>query len=490
MNLARTLIRAFEARNGSHSIFYSSKATPLSNHRSVRPSKASMSELYRRISPIQDSKISVLPILDQWVEEGRSVDQTRLRKIIKDLGLRCKRYRHALEISIWMSIKYSNLTSDDIAIRLDFIAKSLGVEQVEKYFSKVPQQLKDLQVYGALLNCYATVDCVEKSEAVSRKMTDLGFAKRTLEYNAMLRLYYKTGNVEKFNALLQEMEENGVVHNEDTLTLLLHAYAAGANIEGIDKVVRMMESGSIVCTNWVSRYLKAATGYRQAGLLDKSVEMLKKAEEQIATKGAMYNLMIVYATIGRKDEVLRIWSLCKKKYCVDKIGYASMVTSLVKIGDFDMAEKTFDELDSLDQTYSIEILNSIIRAYCKNGLFDKAEALIDRARSKGVQPDDATRYCFVMGYFEFNQPEKAVEMMKGAIVLTEPFRRHHTKYFAACLNYLKGLGDIEEAEEFIKLMSDKKIIALDIEEKLLNAIRAKESDQIGTMLQLMLLEEK
>lgn len=54
-------------------------------------------DLYRRLSPVGDPNISIVPILDQWVSEGRPVQIVELRLIIKELRV-YKRYKHALEV--------------------------------------------------------------------------------------------------------------------------------------------------------------------------------------------------------------------------------------------------------------------------------------------------------------------------------------------------------------------------------------------------------
>lgn len=54
--------------------------------------------LYRRLSPMGDWSESMVPILNQWVQEGRDVNKPALQLIIKQLR-RYKRYKHALEVS-------------------------------------------------------------------------------------------------------------------------------------------------------------------------------------------------------------------------------------------------------------------------------------------------------------------------------------------------------------------------------------------------------
>ncbi|XP_065881031.1 pentatricopeptide repeat-containing protein At2g20710, mitochondrial-like isoform X2 [Euphorbia lathyris] len=460
--------------------------------RFAEPREGPTAELYRRISPVGDWNISIVPILNQWVEEGRSVDAEGLKDIIRELRY-YKRYNHALEISMWMSDKrYFELSSLDAAVRLELISKAQGIEQnAEKYFNDLSVKRKGLHVYSALLKCYATEKCVEKAEAVMQKMRDLGYDKNARDYNFMLNLYYKTGNMEKMESLLQEMEENGIVHDKFTLAILFSAYAAIMDIEKMDKIVRIVESEPNAVFDWTN-YNAAAVGYKKAGLFDKAFEMLKKAEARLPSKPdftAYHSLLTQYATIGRKDEVVRVWSLYKR-YKVYNPGYKRVLKSLVMLGDIEMAEGIFDEWESQDLSYDMNVPNVMIGAYSKKGLIEKAEALVDRAISKGGKPNGWTWYCLATGYLENDQPRKGVEMMKRAIVLCVPYRKPSIEPLAACLEHLKGLGDIEEAEEFIKLLMDESIISLDIQEKLLNAVKAEKSVQTGALLELMKAEKK
>lgn len=176
--------------------------------------------------------------------------------------------------------RYFELSTSDVAIRLELISKAKGIDEAERYFNNLSQYRKGLAVYRALLNCYASAQCVDKAEVVIQKMRDLGYVKSLTEYNSILNLYCKTRNIEKLDALLNEMEENGIARNKFTLSIQLSAYASAKNIEGMDKKVNLMESDPNEVPDWIT-YSTAATGYRKAGLFDKALEMLKKAEAQL-----------------------------------------------------------------------------------------------------------------------------------------------------------------------------------------------------------------
>ena len=61
-------------------------------------SSLSRHSLYRRISPLGDPNVSLVPILDEWVQQGNPVTQTELQLIIRELRV-CRRFKQALQVS-------------------------------------------------------------------------------------------------------------------------------------------------------------------------------------------------------------------------------------------------------------------------------------------------------------------------------------------------------------------------------------------------------
>ncbi|KAL3502725.1 hypothetical protein ACH5RR_037174 [Cinchona calisaya] len=54
--------------------------------------------LLKRILPAGDPQVSIVPILDQWVQEGRPLHPPELKTILKILR-GSKRYSHALQMT-------------------------------------------------------------------------------------------------------------------------------------------------------------------------------------------------------------------------------------------------------------------------------------------------------------------------------------------------------------------------------------------------------
>ncbi|KAL9373852.1 hypothetical protein Peur_033472 [Populus x canadensis] len=454
--------------------------------RTKKPWTDAMNVLYNRISSLADQRITISLFLNQWVLEGQPVNKNQLREFIKELRFH-KRYANALEISTWMTDSgYFELASQDVAVQLDLISKVHGIEQAQKLFNNTPQHLKVLKVYSALLNCYAKAKLVEKAESVVQEMKSLGFANTLLVYNVILNFYYQTGNPEKINSLMQEMEQNGTGCDKFAHSIQLSAYASVSDIVGIEKTLAKMESDPNVFLDWTS-YTAAAKGYIKVGLVDNALEMLEKSERLVTGKrrGTAYDSLItLYAATGKTNEVLRIWELYKKNEKVYKEAYISIITSLLKLDDFENAEKIFEEWEFQNHScYDIHIPNFLIDAYSRKGLVEKAETLIDRAISKGGEPNAKTWYHLATGYLQNGQTLKAVEAMKKAVVVSGRMWKPSNEVLANCLGYLKVEGDLGKLKNFMDLLRDNDIISLDIQERLLNHIKnaKSSSDVLGAL---------
>ncbi|KAL9994375.1 putative tetratricopeptide-like helical domain superfamily [Helianthus debilis subsp. tardiflorus] len=449
MALARSYKQSSNYLSISRALFYSTETSTIK--------KKQPDNLYSRISPVGDPNVSVIPILEQWEKEGKSVVFSQIITIIKSLR-KFNRYTHALQLSEWMANRKGGLTAPGVAVHLDLVSKAQGVEQAEKYFNSVPDDLKTLQVYGALLNCYAATKSVEKAEATAEKMKQMG-TMTTLGYNSMLNLYKKNGDYEKLDKIYLEMLETGVSCDKPTYYIRLSAYALASDIEKMEKVLETMENNSSLGIDW-NAYVIASGGYIKSGLPDKALKMLKKSENYIQgnSKGAAWESLIGrYASIGKKDDVYRIWNLYKTSWSkVYNRGYSSMIDALVRLDDIVGVEKLLAEWESQKLSFDFRIPNMLIKAYCTKGLLVKAEAYVDRLVDMGKQPPASTWVLFVTAYTKDNEMEKAAEMLKKCVA-AEDMRgcKLDLDVFTACVEYLEENGDLETVEEIEKVFEGR-----------------------------------
>lgn len=377
--------------------------------------------------------------------------------------------------------RFLDLLPGDVAVRLDLISKVHGLEQAEKYFSNIPITLIGVHVYGALLNCFAHAKNVEKTEVVLQKMRELGFAKTALPYNVMLKLYSDMGNHEKLDSLVQEMEEKGITCDKFTYNIRLNAYAYASDLDGMEKLLMKMEADPMVTMDWHA-YVVVANGYLKAGAIETAASMLKKSEQLARGKERRFAyevLLTLYASIGNKKEVYRVWELYKTSGRIYNMSYLSMISSLVKLDDLDGAEKIWEEWESVKEYYDSRVPNLLISAYCKKGLLGNAESIVNKLMESGVEPSAGIWQHLAAGYHEHGQGEKALERMKKAIAASHQGWKANLATVAACLEYLKGKGSIEAAEEFIELVKEDGCIPTELSDKFKKEIRSAKLESDG-----------
>ncbi|KAL0559978.1 hypothetical protein IC582_000364 [Cucumis melo] len=427
-------------------LFYSTKSLP--------SSRSTEDTLFRRVFRAGDPRISIVRVLDQWIEEGRKVNQSDIQALIKQLR-KFGRFNHALQLCEWIhNERNKNPSPGDIAVQLHLISKARGLEQAEKYFSSIRESSRDHKVYGALLNCYVENKNLEKAEAIMQKMREVGFMKTPLSYNVMLSLYADLGKQEKFDELIKEMEEMGIGHDRFTYNIRMNAYAATSDIANMEKLLSKMEADSLVAMDWHA-YFTVGNGYLKAGFSENGILMLKKAEQLIGDKqkwSAYEYLITLYGAIGNKDEVYRVWNLYSNLEKRFNSGYLCMINSLMKLDDIDGAERILKEWESGDTCFDFRIPNMMINSYCTKGFMDKAEAYISRLIENGKEPRAFAWDRLVSGYHSNGLTNKAAETMKKAISVSPPRWKPNNHIVAACLEYLKTNGNVELAEEIIGLL--------------------------------------
>lgn len=431
---------------------------PTTQARIPTPSSTGDSLRHRILTRAEDRKTSIIPVLNQWIQEGKYINSNELQSLIRQLR-QTRRFNHALEISDWLNNEKTQFVSPgSIAIRLDLISKVHGLEQAEKYFNSMPETMRPFELYGALLNCYVQSNCLDKAEATMQKIRDLGPVKGSLSYNLMLKLYSQNGRHEKMDALMQEMEKKGINYDIVTFNMRLNAYVSASDVEGMEKFLKKMETNPIIKVkmDW-NAYVVVANGYLKAGLIEKSFHMLKRSEQLITFQGAKRayeTLITLYTSCGRKDEVYRVWNLYKEK--LGKFynsGYIVMISSLLKTHDFDGAEMIYEEWESSRPAYDPQVPNLLITAFCKNGLMGKAETYINGLIMGGNEPEAAIWNVLASGYRRHNDMEKAMEAMRKAIMANSRHGSPNHLTLIACVDYLEAQGEGKE-EELLKLLQE------------------------------------
>ncbi|KAK6230534.1 hypothetical protein QUC31_002052 [Theobroma cacao] len=421
------------------------------------PNTVNSNNLYSRINAVGDPRCGVDPVLQQWVQEGRHVNELQLQRIIRDLRAR-RRYSHALEVCKWMSNSDLEFSSSDCAVQLDLIGRVHGLMSAKSFFSSMRDQEKTVKTYGALLNCYVREGLLDESLSLMKKMRDMGFLSSPLNYNDLMCLYTNTGQLEKVPDVLLEMKRNGVSPDKFSYRICINSYGARADINSMEKVLQEMKSHRHIKMDWVT-YSTVANHYIKAGLKEKALYYLKKCEKNVGKDAVGYNHLIsFYASLGNKDEMKRLWDLQKAK-CRKQINrdYITMLGSLVKLGELEETEKLLEEWELACKTFDFRVPNVLLIGYCQKGLIEKAEAKLQDIirRRKTATPNSWS--IIAAGYLNKNNMEKAFECFKEALAAQSQNRdwRPKASLISSILSWLGENGEVEDAEAFVKLLITK-----------------------------------
>ncbi|CAK7349798.1 unnamed protein product [Dovyalis caffra] len=424
--------------------FSFSKSTFPSCSSSSRPKDS----LHSRISKARNEKVSVIPVIEQWLHEGKTFKQSQLHDSIKHLR-KNRRFSHALQafhkISQWTSDqKGYDQSTEDFAVRLDLISKVHGIERVEEYYNRIPDRFRDIQVYGTILDCYVRKKHLEKAEAMMQKMKELRFVK-VRHYNVMLSLYNLMGKHEKLDTLVKEMEEKGIHGDMCAFNIRLNAYGAISNIEEMEKLLNKMETDPRINIDWNTCFV-VANGYLKAGLIEKALPLLKRAEQLIGgTRGnskrlAYEVLLTLYGAAKNKIGVYRVWNFYKDTGGLFNSGYQCMISSLMKLDDFADAERILEEWLLRKTSFDVQIPN--------------AEAFVKKIVEGGIELPPSSWDRLATGYLVGGQIVKAVGTLKKAISVSKLGWKLNFYALTACLEGLKGQGNVEEAEELLNLVRE------------------------------------
>lgn len=362
------------------------------------------------------------------------------------------------QVSNWMSSKDLPLSVGDHAVQLDLIGKVHGLESAESYFNSLTDEDKVEKTYGALLNCYVREGLVDKSLSHMQKMKEMDFASTALNYNDLMCLYTNTGQLEKVPGVLSEMKDNGVSPDNFSYRICINAYGARSDISGMENILQEMESQPDISMDWVT-YSTVANNYIKAGLKERAIIYLKKCEEKVSKDSLGYNHLIShYASLGNKDEMMRLWGVqkikCKKQINRD---FITMLGSLVKIGDLEEAENLFNEWESSCYFYDFRVPNILLIGYSQKGIVENAEAMLKDIVKKGNTPTSNSWSIVAAGYLAKQNMEKAFECIKEALAVQaqNKFWRPKPSLISSILSWLGDTRDVEEVEAFVSSLKDK-----------------------------------
>ncbi|XP_019092183.1 PREDICTED: putative pentatricopeptide repeat-containing protein At1g28020 [Camelina sativa] len=339
-------------------------------------SSATNQTLQSRIEAALDQKAAITTVLEQWrQQQGNQLNPLLVRGVYEKLH-ESKRYSQALEVSNWMvNNKICNHLPEDLAVRFHLIENVLGLEESEKFFNSIPENLKGESIYTALLKSYAKSGekSLSKAESTFEKMRKLGMLLRPSPYNSMVSLYSSLRNRVKVDEILREMKENNTEIDSPTVNNTLRVYAAVSDVATMDKF--LADWNETTTLEWLTT-LDMAKAYLRDGSKGKARDMLRKTEELNDPK-SYEGLMRLYGEAGEIEDVYRIWDLYKKTRNKNNEGFRALIGSLLKLDDYKGAEEIYyNEWECSGLEFDLRVPSTLISGYRAKGMVKKADNLL------------------------------------------------------------------------------------------------------------------
>nr|CAD1829038.1 unnamed protein product [Ananas comosus var. bracteatus] len=380
--------------------------------------------------------------LEKWVEEGNELGRSEVFVALLNLRKR-KLYAKALQFMEWLeTTKRIEFGERDYASLVDLVSKVHGLHRAEQYIKKIPESFKGEIVYRTLLaSCVSAVN-VTKAEEVFNKIRDLNFPITTFACNQLL-LLYKRVDRKKIADVLLMMEKESVKPSLFTYKLLIDTKGSARDISGMEQIVETMKADGIEPDLLIQAMV--AKHYIAAGHKEKAEAALKEMEgENIKeNRAACKALLPLYASLGKADEVGRIWKVCEANPRLDEC--LAAIEAWGKVGKIENAEKVFEDMFKTWKRLSSRYYNALLKVYANHKLLSKGKELAKRMSDNGCRIGPLTLDALVKLYVESGEVEKADSVLQKASQNNQ-MKPLYSSYITLLDNYAKR-GDIHNAEK-------------------------------------------
>lgn len=349
------------------------------------------------------------------------------------------------------------LTPVQHAVQLDLIGKVHGFLRAEAYFNSLSEEDKTDKVHGALLHCYARQHETGKALALLKTIRDKGMPLSSVAFNDIMCLYASTDEIEKVPEVFKKMKDHGVQPDNLSYRICINSFGVRSDIEGMENILNEMENDGGITPDW-NTYAVVANFYAKAGLEGKAKISLQEAEKRLAgSKDTLgYNHLIsLHARLGNKDDVIRFWNeekiACRR--CLNR-EYIIMMEALVRLDDFEEAEKVLKEWETTKNCYDFRVPKVVIVGYIDKGLCEEAEALLNYFTE---MKKESTPHIWAMlgrGYLEKGDIENALKSLKTAISLHDSSKelKLDNKVIRGIVRLIGERGSCDDCERVVNLL--------------------------------------
>lgn len=345
--------------------------------------------------------------------------------------------------------KQIDLTEQYYATCIDLISKAQTLEKAEKFVDNIPLSFKGELAYRTLLRSCVLALNMRKAEAVFNKMRELNLPIDVDVCNQMIILY-KRLDKKKIADILLIMEKQDIKSSFLTYKLLIDTKGESNDIMTMERLVEAMKvdgfEPDINTLNVIAKH------YISGGFKHKAETVFKEIKERKLERivEARISLLLLYASLGRTDEVGKIWKDCESDPTMQEC--VAAIEAWGKLGKVEEAEAVFDLMLQKWERINSRQYASLLKVYTNNKLLAKGKDLVKQLVDTGCWIDPLTWDILVKFYIESENVEKADSILQKA-AHTKRMRPRFTSFIAIMEQYAKR-GDVHNTELLFKRMKE------------------------------------
>ncbi|XP_038690615.1 pentatricopeptide repeat-containing protein At1g80270, mitochondrial-like isoform X2 [Tripterygium wilfordii] len=372
------------------------------------------------LDAIVKARGDISEVVNKWVQEGNNLGLATPMTIL--IPLRKQRMlRKALQfLELLEGSKQYNFKEHDYASCLDLIT--------------------------LLVNCVRAIDR-KKAEAVFNRMKELKLPNSIHCFNQMIILYRRLDRI-RIADILQLMEKENVEPSVLTYKLLIETKGESGDIKGMEQLVEAMKAAGIEPDAGTIAIL--AKYYVKAGLKDRAESLSQEVEERNlkGNESERKALLLFYASLGKADEVGKIWDNCKLEPKIDEFHVA--IEAWGRMGKIEEAEAVFEMMLEKWTKISSRHYSILLNVYVNHKLLSKGQELIKRMSDSGCRLGRLTWHALVRLNVEAGLVAKADSILQKATQ-----RNQMKPLFKTCLflmeQYAKQ-GDVHNTQKLFDKM--------------------------------------
>lgn len=325
----------------------------------------------------------------RWVERAGLYkhDKRTHYKIIEILG-RASKLNHARCILLDMPKKGVEWDEDLFVKLIDSYGKAGIVQESVKLFQKMTELEvpKSVKTYDCLFKVLMRRGRYMMAKRYFNKMLAEGIVPTVVTYNTMIWGFFLSKRVETANRFFEEMKSREILPNDITYNTMINGYYRIKKVEEAEKYFAEMKERTIVPN--VITYTTMIKGYVEAGQVDKGLNILEEMESSGMNPNAItYSTLLPGLCDAKKmSEARTILKEMVTRYIapIDNSIFRRLMLSQCEVGDLDAAADVLKAMIRLSIPTEAGHYGILIEHFCKAGVYDKAENLVDKLIEKEI----------------------------------------------------------------------------------------------------------